>query len=244
MKRTLFSSLAVVLSVFGFSAMAQTAQSQKASSGCQQQCVTPCSKQQCAPQCNQPCATDCAQPQCDTTCAAGQCAPQCRPCFTPGQQMKKHAKAYKTGQPRDIFAGLTLTAEQRAQLDSLQSKRSISNIRINRPERDTTLTPEQRQEKWAKAVEAARAQQLSFLREVANIIGPDQYVVFLENMVVNQPQKALGQRHAKKMKAQGQKSGKDSKGKDLKATAKGSKSQGKARASRKFNTQQRPVNAM
>lgn len=101
----------------------------------------------------------------------------------------------------DMFAGLTLTDAQKSQLQALQDKRrdQVKERLANRPAKDSTLTAEQRKEMRAQKERSRRDSQLEYLREVKEIIGPDQYVIFLENMVVNRPAR-MDQGFVKNMK--------------------------------------------
>ena len=88
-----------------------------------------------------------------------------------GERQARMAKA-------DPYAGLTLTDSQKAKLEQLDNK-----CRTARKEQ-----AQARQEKKLKNDADRRTEckaRKSYLEEVKTIIGPDQYVVFLENMYIN-----------------------------------------------------------
>lgn len=108
-------------------------------------------------------------------------APSCtaQECAAPQNCTKAPAGARKAKAPKaDPFAGLTLTDAQKDQLQQLREKRATaradkqqarkSDIRRN----DSTRVADRKQ----------------YLEEVKEIIGPDQYVMYLENIVINGPQ--------------------------------------------------------
>lgn len=104
--------------------------------------------------------------------------------------------------PRDVYAGLNLTAEQRARLQALQERR-LSQARERRTRGmaiDTSMTVGQLAQMRQTRDSARRDEQIQYLREVKEIIGPDQYVVFLENIVVDQaaPGRQMGKQMGKR----------------------------------------------
>lgn len=90
------------------------------------------------------------------------------------------------------FEGMTLTDAQKAQLGKLKAQRD--SMRMARAKDFKAKRAAADSVKMADR----RADRLEYLREVKEIVGPDQYVIFLENMVVN------GQGgHDKAMRGQG-----------------------------------------
>lgn len=79
----------------------------------------------------------------------------------------------------DPFAGLNLTDSQKAQLKELKAKR-MADRKLQAKERRMEKT---RNDSARMAIR--RAAKKSYLEEVKAIIGPDRYVVFLENMYIN-----------------------------------------------------------
>lgn len=109
---------------------------------------------------------NCRQQQCET--------PACGQSKCDKGQRKCCATPYA-----EVFAGLNLTAEQ---------QQAIKNLKPERPARgqrnDSTARPDRKQ--------AMR----DYLNGVKQILTPEQYVIFLENVVVEQPgPRAKGARH-------------------------------------------------
>lgn len=99
---------------------------------------------------------------------------------------KGQARAVK-GRRRSAFrnnpyAGMNITEAQRARLDTLRARRMAN--RPQRPAIDSTMTFEEIQ---LVKDSVRRAGRLEYLREVREIVGPDQYVIFLENIAVDHP---------------------------------------------------------
>lgn len=92
-----------------------------------------------------------------------------------------------------IFEGLTLSDTQKDQLKQLNEKQLADRkarkeaLRADRQRNDSTMRAERRASKKA------------YLEEVKAIIGPDQYVVFLENFYLNGGQ---GNGHGKAIRGQ------------------------------------------
>lgn len=74
------------------------------------------------------------------------------------------------GKKADPFTGLTLTDSQKAQLQQLKTKCAT-----------------ERSAQRAEKRQARRDNRKQYLEEVKAIIGPDQYVMFLENIVLDSP---------------------------------------------------------
>jgi uncharacterized low-complexity protein len=84
----------------------------------------------------------------------------------------------------DPFVGITLTDAQKSQLEALKPEGKCGEKpegQCKCPSCDSTA---QRPD--------PRAAQREYLGKIKNILTPDQYVVFLENIVVNQPQDQPG----------------------------------------------------
>lgn len=98
---------------------------------------------------------------------------------------KKQARRSFGNKNSDPYQGMTLSEAQRQQLDALKKKRAEErrNKRRNMTI-DTTLSREQMR---AQADSARRADRIEYLHEVREIVGPDQYVIFLENIAVDGP---------------------------------------------------------
>ncbi len=95
-------------------------------------------------------------------------------------QCQRTKKECNKGKARcNPFEGLTLTDAQKAKLEELRTQRAAAHkdrakdVRADRHRRDSL------------GMAARRADKKKYLEEVKAIIGPDQYVIFLENMVVN-----------------------------------------------------------
>lgn len=124
----------------------------------------------------------------NTTCASSKSCDKTSECVAKQPQCDiKKAKKVKA----DPFAGLTLSDAQKAKLNDLKTKRaSEQKVRMQSAKADRQKTDSLRSE-------ARKADRREYLEEVKAIIGPDQYVVFLENMVINN---GAGQSKAKAVK--------------------------------------------
>lgn len=88
-----------------------------------------------------------------------------------------------------MFEGITLTQEQKDKFAALKAKRLA--------EKPQQFGPEQGRKKFANRDSVAKAQKRAHLAEIKQILTPEQYVVFLENMAVSRP--AGNQMHKQQM---------------------------------------------
>ncbi len=145
------------------------------------------------------------------------------------QGAKKEAREAK-----NPYEGLNLTDAQKSKLAELDSKRMADRkAKMEARKADANsqkadkknMTGAEKQAAKKAMMEARKADKIEYLQEVKEIIGPDQYVVFLENFYVNggsqQGGKAIkqGQRDGKKGMAHN-KSGKDQRKGDRKGSGK------------------------
>ncbi len=94
----------------------------------------------------------------------------------------KDCKAKQGRGQRDPFAGLTLTDAQKQQLSDLKARRDSMRAQKAQAARAD------RQRKDSVDMSQRRADRQQYLAEVKTILGPDQYVVYLENLVLDSPQ--------------------------------------------------------
>ncbi len=150
-------------------------------------------------------------------------------CTKGNKGMKKDAREAK-----NPYEGLNLTDAQKTKLAELDSKRMAdrkakmearkADANSQKADKKNMTDAEKQAAKKAK-MDARKADKLEYLQEVKEIIGPDQYVVFLENFYVNgggqQGGKAIkqGNRDGKKGMAHN-KSGKDQRKGDRKGSGK------------------------
>ncbi|MBD5195593.1 MAG: hypothetical protein HDS71_00920 [Bacteroidales bacterium] len=125
---------------------------------------------------------------------------------------KKMKKTQKR-QAKNSFEGLNLTEAQKSSLEQLDKTRreKMMTAKKERKAEDKKIKNERRL--------ARKAEKKEYLEQVKSIIGPEQYVIFLENAYVNNggnhSVKAMSQKHkASKMQkgAKMQKSGKSKRG--------------------------------
>ncbi|MDE7347451.1 MAG: hypothetical protein K2N48_12030 [Muribaculaceae bacterium] len=87
------------------------------------------------------------------------------------------------------YEGLTLTDAQKSKLADLDSKRIADHkakMEARKNKGDGQKADRSRNEADMKArMDARKADKMEYLQEVKAIVGPEQYVVFLENMYVN-----------------------------------------------------------
>lgn len=104
------------------------------------------------------------------------------------------------------FEGLNLTDAQQAQLQQLDAKRKAAR------QEQAQARKENKQKKDSARMADRRAAKKAYLEDVKAIVGPENYVVFLENMYVNGGGHRDGRKAAfsqsKKQKAQGDRKGK------------------------------------
>lgn len=79
----------------------------------------------------------------------------------------------------NLFEGLNLTETQKAQLQKLNANRKASREQLAKARKENKM----RTDSAARA--DRRASKKQYLEEVKAIIGPDQYVTFLENVYIN-----------------------------------------------------------
>lgn len=111
-----------------------------------------------------------------------QCCKAQTECTKGGKGMKKEAREVK-----NPYEGLTLTDAQKSKLAELDSKRMADRkAKMEARKAEVKGQKGEKNEADIKArMEARKADKLEYLKEVKAIIGPDQYVVFLENFYVN-----------------------------------------------------------
>lgn len=89
----------------------------------------------------------------------------------------------------NAFEGITLSADQQSKIDALKQARKEGRCKMNEA-KNKAARPD-RKERAAEHRQAKR----EYLTQVKEILTPDQYVVFLENIAINAPAK-----HGGKMK--------------------------------------------
>ncbi|MDE6548068.1 MAG: hypothetical protein K2L22_03625 [Muribaculaceae bacterium] len=87
------------------------------------------------------------------------------------------------------YEGLNLTDAQKSKLAELDSKRIADHKAkmeaLKAEAKDQKADKSKHSADMKARMEARKADKMEYLKEVKAIIGPDQYVVFLENMYVN-----------------------------------------------------------
>ncbi len=105
-------------------------------------------------------------------------------CTKSNKGMKKEAREAK-----NPYEGLNLTDAQKSKLAELDSKRLAerkAKMEARKAEANGQKADKSKNDADRKAMmEARKADKIEYLQEVKEIIGPDQYVVFLENFYVN-----------------------------------------------------------
>ena len=106
-------------------------------------------------------------------------APADNNCNTTSIENVRGKKMDKKGGKKNPYEGLTLTDAQKAQLQQLDEKRNAQR----KQNADAQKVEKQRNDSVRMA--ARKTAKKEYLEEVKAIIGPDQYVVFLENFYIN-----------------------------------------------------------
>ncbi|MDE5807005.1 MAG: hypothetical protein K2H76_02735, partial [Muribaculaceae bacterium] len=112
---------------------------------------------------------------------------------------KKEGKEGKRMARKNPYEGLQLTDTQKQQLQQLDANRKAAR------EQQKMARKENKMRNDSLKMAERRADKKSYLEEVKAIIGPDQYVVFLENFYINGNG---GQHKAMKAMKQGHRDGK------------------------------------
>lgn len=114
-----------------------------------------------------------------------------------GQQCAKGQKPGKAGKQFNPFEGLSLTEAQQAQINQLQEK--------CKTERQAKAEAAKCDKQKCDSVKAAdrQAAKKAYLEEVKTILGPEQYVVFLENVYMNAGHQNGGKQQAFKQGPKG-----------------------------------------
>lgn len=117
-------------------------------------------------------------------------------CTQLGKDVKKFKGGKKFAKASDPFKGINLSEDQKAKLKALREKKAIKM-----KERMAEIKVEKQKRDSARRAERQIAKR-EYLQEVKEIIGPDNYVTYLENIVVEQGQsKQAIHKKSKKMKA-------------------------------------------
>lgn len=114
-----------------------------------------------------------AQEQANTTCTKEGCekaVPEKGPRFNG-----------KKGQRPDVFEGITLTEAQQKAIADLKAQR----MEKYKQKRDAAKADRRQNDSTAMATR--KASQREYLNNMKGILTPDQYVIFLENIVLEQP---------------------------------------------------------
>ena len=118
----------------------------------------------------------------------------------------KHARPAKP----DLFKGITLTEEQQAAVNALNEKYA----------QERKDAKKEKAEAKAKERKDGNESRKSYMEEMKQILTPEQYVVYLENVATNRPQgqikKAPKIKHGKDIKREGRKEMKARKGGEAK----------------------------
>ena len=107
----------------------------------------------------------------------------------------KGRKADRKEAKTNPYEGLTLTDAQKTQLKQLDEKRAAQR------KENAQAKKAEKQRDNSNRIAARKASKKQYLEEVKAIIGPEQYVVFLENFYIN------GQTHGDKSKMQASRHG-------------------------------------
>lgn len=105
-----------------------------------------------------------------------QCAKACQKDKMKKGDRKGHRNAHHRGGRPDFFKGITLTAEQQSQLEAL---------RPQRPEgAEKSKDAKEKRDKGFKGQRPHAGMRAEYVNKVKEILTPEQYVVFLENIVL------------------------------------------------------------
>ena len=91
----------------------------------------------------------------------------------------KGNKANKKENKRNRYEGLNLTDAQKTQLQQLDEKRAALR------KENAEARKAEKQQKNADRMAVRKAAKMRYLQDVKAIVGPEQYIVFLENFYVN-----------------------------------------------------------
>lgn len=109
-----------------------------------------------------------------------QASPECttQQCPAKPEACPRNAKACPAQRPcADPFAGINLTQDQQTKLNTLREKRKAECAAVNKSRKD----------RFQQRDSMVRVSKKQHLEEVKSILTPDQYVIFLENMVISNP---------------------------------------------------------
>lgn len=110
---------------------------------------------------------NCSLSNCNTEqCAPGQCS-------NPGQKQRQRPNPY---------AGIELTPEQKTSIDAIETARRQPTDSAARAQ-----AREARQQQRQERAQARQDKRRDYLNQVKGVLTPDQYVIFLENIVMQQP---------------------------------------------------------
>lgn len=126
-----------------------------------------------------------------------------------------------------MFAGLDLTQEQKAKLSALRETSYKNNIvREKNADSKEELTPEQKRLMRMESATQQKDARVNMLKQVKEILTPDQYVTFLENFFTQQDDNfngnSMNKINDKRMEHKGMHRMKDPRG--IKESKKGDKS--------------------
>lgn len=122
-------------------------------------------------------------------------------CCKKGDKDSKKGGKMQAREKKNPYEGLTLTDAQKTKLAQLDAKRQAerqAKMEARKAQKDgrkgdlKNMTDAEKQAAKKAKMDARKADKMEYLKEVKAIIGPDQYVVFLENMYVNGGQQGGG----------------------------------------------------
>lgn len=122
---------------------------------------------------------------------------------TKDKSFKKGDKECALNGKCDLYKGISLTENQKTQLQDLDRRQRDQGRQMKKEARELKQAEkEQALADRKERKEAMEAQKRAYLNEVKQILGPENYVVFLENFYVTVPTMKDG-RGPKKMDRQG-----------------------------------------